>query len=447
MTSISVNRRIFGRGLATAAVGLVAAPALAVGDAKVVVIGGGAGGASVAGRLKRLVPSLKVTLVEAHSKYTSCFFSNAYLGGFVGLDDLTHGYRGLASLGVEVIHAEAEAIDTRKRVVRLKAGKILDYDRLVVAPGIDFKWGAIEGYSAKASEAMPHAWRGAAQAANLRRRIARMDDGGTVVIAAPKLPYRCPPGPYERACVVANLLAREKPRSKVVILDAKMTFTKQAAFEDAFRRYYADRIELMATNDIDDQEVDKVDIDTGDVRTRAGFSIRAAVANIIPPQTAGRIAIAAGLADPDWCPVDPATFASTLAEHVYVLGDAAIAADMPKSAFAAHSQAGLVAASLLASLDLTSAEKGALRNTCWSIVAPGDAIKIGADYIPGTLPGNKRGLVAEGAFVSKPGESAEERQTVFDEAFAWYPTMVGQIFNKQVKEFSLGPESTSHKLP
>ncbi|MDX2309432.1 MAG: NAD(P)/FAD-dependent oxidoreductase [Hyphomicrobium sp.] len=434
MTALAITRRGFGRGLGAAALATLSAPALALGEAKIVVIGGGAGGASVAGQLKRFAPSLNVTLVEANVKYTSCFFSNAYIGGFVGIDDLTHGYKGLKALGVEVVNALADRIDLSKREVHLKAGKSLSYDRLVVAPGIDFKWSAIAGYSEEAAGAMPHAWRGGAQSAALRRQLERMENGGTVVIAVPKLPYRCPPGPYERACVIANVLAREKPRSKVVILDAKMTFSKQAAFEEAFRTHYNGRIELMLTNDIDDQEVEKVDIETGEVRTRSGFSIKADVANIIPPQTAGRIAVEAGLASPDWCPVDPATFASTLAENVYVLGDAAIATDMPKSAFSANSQAHVVAGSVLASLDIKAAEPARLRNTCWSIVALDDAIKIGADYKPGVMAGNKPGLVAENAFVSKPGESAEERRENFQEAFAWYPTLVGEIFNKPVAE-------------
>ena len=423
----SLTRRQFGSGLA------LAAGMLARGEAKIAIIGGGAGGATVAGQLKRLSPKLDVTLFETQVRYTSCFFSNAYIGGLYRYDDLTHGYAGLKSLGVKVIHERIDAIDTAKRVLTLKTKKTFDYDRLVVSPGIDFKWDAISGYSEDVAEVMPHAWRGGVQSVALRRRLEKMEDGGTVVIAVPGLPYRCPPGPYERACVIANYLKEAKPKSKLIILDAKMSFSKQAAFQEAFEKYYKDIIELNLTNDIDDFALERVDASSGEVRTKSGLVIKAAVANIIPPQTAGAIALRAGLAEPDWCPVRPENFTSTLAEHVYVLGDAAIATDMPKSAFSAHSQGLAVAADLNADLGGGAREAGHYRNTCWSIVAPNDAIKIGGDYAPGTIAGNKPGLAVANAFVSKPGESAEERKSVYEEAFAWYPTLVAQLFNKDVR--------------
>ncbi len=430
---MGLTRRQFGVGLALAAAGSLARPVRALGAAKVVVVGGGAGGATVAGHLKRLAPELDVTLIEPQIKYTSCFFSNAYIGGLYGWNELTHGYRGIAALGVTLVHERAVAIDTAKRTVTLRSGKVLDYDRLAVAPGIDFKWEAIAGYSEKVAETMPHAWRGGSQSVALRRRLEKMEDGGTVVIAVPKVPYRCPPGPYERACVIANYLKAAKPKSKVVILDANMTFSKQAAFQEAFDRYYKDTIELNLTNDIDDFAVERVDAADGEVRTKSGLSIRAAVANIIPPQTAGRIAVEAGLADPDWCPIRAENFASAKAGDVYVLGDSAIATDMPKSAYSAHSQGLAVATDIAADLEAKPREPARYRNTCWSIVAPDDAIKIGADYAPGLLAADKPGLVAANAFVSKTGESAAERKAVFDEAFAWYPTLVSQIFNKEVR--------------
>lgn len=423
-----LSRRQFGAAVLAVASGAVARPAIARSEAKVVVVGGGAGGATVAGALKALSPALEVTLVEANAKYTSCFFSNAYIGGFYKLAGLTHDYAGLSAAGVTVVHDRAGTIDTAKKTVVLNSGKTLSYDRLVVAPGIDFKWSSIEGYSEEVAKTMPHAWRGGDQAFTLRQQLEKMDDGGTVVISAPKLPYRCPPGPYERACVIANYLKQSKPKSKLVILDAKMTFTKQSAFQDAFDRYYKDIIELHLSNDIDDFTVSRVDPHDGEIRTIAGLNIKAAVANIIPPQTAGSIAMQSGLTDPEWCPVDPESFASTKVDGVYVLGDSAIANEMPKSAFSAHSQGLAVAARIAAELESRRPEAGRYRNTCWSIVAPDDAIKIGADYAAGTLPGGKAGLLPSNAFVSKPGESAAERKAVFDEAFAWYPTLISQIF-------------------
>lgn len=434
MKGPDLTRRAFGAGLAAAGIGALGPRARALGEARVVVIGGGPGGATVAGQLKRLAPNVSVTLVEESTKYTSCFFSNTFIGGFIPLGDLTHDYKGLSGLGISVIHDRAAAVDPGKRRVTLKTGKALEYDRLVVAPGIDFKWQAIEGYSEDASETMPHAWRGGSQTSLLRHRLERMEDGGTIVMAVPAMPYRCPPGPYERACVIANYLARHKPRSKLVILDAKLTFSKQAAFREAFDRYYKDRIELYLTNDIDDYALERVDPSSGEVRTRSGFTVKAALANIIPPQMAGAIAREAGLASGDWCPVAPETFRSVLAEGIYVLGDASVANEMPKSAFSAHSQALVVAKSVLADLEVRQLESVSYKNTCWSIVAPGDAIKIGADYAPGTIGGGKPGLVPSNSFVSKPGESAEERKQVFQEAFNWYPTLVSQIFNKPVRE-------------
>lgn len=425
---LDLTRRQFAAGLTVTTFGLMARPAIARAAAKIVVIGGGAGGATVAGTLKTLLPELDVTLIEPHAKYTSCFFSNAYIGGFYEFGDLTHGYDGLTALGVNIVHERAEKIDTLKKTVDLKGSSQLTYDRLVVAPGIDFKWSAIDGYSPNSAETMPHAWRGGDQTLALRTRLEKMEDGGTVVIAVPKLPYRCPPGPYERACVVANYLKQAKPKSKLVILDAKLTFSKQAAFQEAFDKYYKGIIDLHLSNDIDDFTVTRVDASNGEIRTKAGLDVKAAVGNIIPPQTAGSIAVQAGLADPDWCPVDPETFASTKAQSVYVLGDSAIAAEMPKSAFSAHSQGLAVAVRIGAELAARRPDPARYRNTCWSIVAPDDAIKIGADYAAGPLPGGKVGLVPSNAFVSKPGESAQERKAVYDEAFAWYPTLIAQIF-------------------
>ncbi len=431
---LRLTRRQFGAGLVgAAAASSLARPAIALGEAKVVIIGGGPAGATAAVQLKRASPKLEITLIETKSKYTSCFFSNPYIGGLVAWGDITHSYAGLASLGIKLIHDAATSVDTHRKLVSFKSKKEIPYDRLVVAPGIDFKWDAIQDYSEDAAEIMPHAWKGGQQLSLLRKKLEKMEDGGTVVIAAPPVPYRCPPGPYERACVIANYLKTHKPKSKVVILDAKMTFSKQAVFVEGFEKYYKDRIELHLSNDIDDHSIARVDTRTGEVTTKAGMSVKAAVANIIPPQTAGLIAVQSGLADNGWCPVKPENFASTLAEHVYVLGDAAIATDMPKSAFSAHSQALVVAADILADLNQKPRETGTYRNTCWSIIAPGDSVKIGADYAPGELPGGKAGLIPSGAFVSKPGESAEVRNATYDEAFTWYPTLITQVFNKTMK--------------
>jgi NADPH-dependent 2,4-dienoyl-CoA reductase/sulfur reductase-like enzyme len=426
-----IDRRQFALGLAALAPAALAMPrsVRAAGRARVVVIGGGPGGATVAVTLKRTATDLDVTLIEPKRHYTSCFYSNHFIGGFLPLSRITNTYAGLVALGIDVVHERAAAIDAEKREVRLGDGVSLGYDRLVVAPGIDFKYGAIEGYDEDARQAMPHAWTGGRQAKLLRDRIEHMEDGGLVVIAAPRNPYRCPPGPYERACLIANYLKREKPKSRLIILDAKMAFSKQAVFEEAFARYYKDIIELRLTNDIDDMSVVRVDAKTGEVATRSGETFKAAVANIIPDQTAGRIALDAGLAEGDWCPIEPETFRSKKIETIYVIGDAAVAEEMPKSAFSAHNQAHAVAGHVLA--DLTGAERPAARyrNTCWSMLAPDDSVKIGGDYAPGDVKG-KHVLVASNSFISQTGESAAVRKDNYEESLAWYQTLTDEMFAK-----------------
>jgi NADPH-dependent 2,4-dienoyl-CoA reductase/sulfur reductase-like enzyme len=298
----------------------------------------------------------------------------------------------------------------------------------VLSPGIDLRYGAIEGYSPEAAEVMPHAWKAGPQTQLLMRQLEAMADGGVVVMTVPANPYRCPPGPYERACMIAHFLKTKKPKSKLVIFDAKPTFSKQAAFEEAFARHYKGIIDLNLTNEIDDFAVAHVDPGTMEVVTKAGTRIKAAVANIIPPQSAGEIARQAGCVEGEWCPIDPENFTSTKAKGIYVLGDAAIAADMPKSAFSANSQGKVVAADILA--DLTGAERFGprYRNTCWSLLAADDSIKIGADYAPAAKDG-KAYLAPSGAFVSQAGESAAVRKVNYAEGLGWYHAIIADAFN------------------
>lgn len=395
--------------------------------ARVVVVGGGAGGATVAVTLKRAAPDIDVTLVEPSPVYTSCFHSNHYIGGFVDFSRITHSYDGLRALGVKLVEDRAAELDFGKQRVRMEGGKKLRYDRLVVAPGISFKFGSIEGYD---PQAMPHAWSGGAQAKLLRSRIEAMEDGGLVVIAPPRNPYRCPPGPYERACLVAHYLKTVKPKSKLIVVDPKMAFSKQAVFEEAFAKYYKGVVEVRLTNDFDDMSLARVDAATGEVVTKSGEVFKAAVANVIPEQKAGKIAEDAGLTDSSgWCPVDLATFRSTLADHVYVVGDATIAADMPKSAYSANDQARAVAGHILA--DLTDAPRppAAYRNTCWSMLAPDDSVRIGADYSPGYFH-DRPILVARDSFISAPGEAPELRKSTYNDGMAWYQTLTDEMFAK-----------------
>lgn len=434
-TTIRVTRRQFG-GLAAGAVafsGVRRAPAFAQAAAKIVVIGGGPGGATVANRLNAAGAGLDVTLVEPKETYTTCFYSNLYLGGFRSFQSLTHNYEGIKKRGIKVVQDMAASIDTTAKTVKLaKAGMTIPYDRLVVAPGIDLKYETIEGYSLEAADVMPHAWQGGGQTWLLKEKLLAMSDGGLVVMAAPPVPYRCPPGPYERACMIAHFLKTRKPKSKLIIFDPKMTFSKQPVFEEAFKEFYADIIELNLTNEIDDFAVMRVDAKTGEVTTKAGRSERAAVANIIPAQKAGAIAASAGLTEGDWCPVNPENFTSTKAKDVYVVGDAAVAADMPKSAYSAFSQANFVASDLLADIGVKPRETGKYRNTCWSMLAPDNSAKIGGDYVPAAKNG-KKFLEAKEPFVSQAGESADVRRETFVESVHWYETLTVDMFDTKAQ--------------
>jgi NADPH-dependent 2,4-dienoyl-CoA reductase/sulfur reductase-like enzyme len=423
----AISRRDFAR-LAGAGGAMAASAwspfALAQGAAKVVVVGGGAGGATVAHYLKKEAPQLDVTLIEANPIYSSSFFSNLYLGGVRTLESLNHTYGGLTRLGVKVVYDTATDVDTAKKGVKTRGGRSYQYDRLVLSPGIDIKYDSLPGYSREASRALPHAYTTAAEGKRLlKRQLVGMRDGGTVVMVAPNNPYSCPPGPYERACMIAHYLKTKKPKSKLVILDPKKTFSKQPVFIEAFDRHYKGIIELNLTTDIDDFSVTRVDVKNKEVLTKAGKKVKADVANIIPQQRAGEIAAKAGCTRGDWCPVKPENFASTIVKDVYVLGDASIADPMPKSAFSANSQAKVVAADILAELAKKERFPARYRNTCWSLLAPDDDVKIGANYGP-----QEGKLAASGGFVSQPGEAADVRKQNYQESIGWYAAITADMF-------------------
>lgn len=428
---VNVTRRQFG-ALSAAALTFAASSmprvSLAAGPARIVVIGGGPGGATVANHLKAADPSLDVVLVEPKQTYTTCFSSNLYLGGFRSFNSITFDYEGIRKRGITVVADVARAIDPDARTVLLgRSDTVLPYDRLVVAPGIDIKYETIDGYSSEVAKEMPHAWQAGQQTWLLKQQLLALSDGGVVVMSAPPNPYRCPPGPYERACMIAHFLKTRKPRSKLILFDAKSTISKQDVFEEAFNAYYREIVELNLTNEIDDYTVVRVDPATREVVTKSGRSERASVVNIIPAQKAGAIAAQAGLTEGDWCPVHPENFISTLIKDVYVLGDAAVAADMPKSAFSAMSQAGVVAADILADLSGKPRTAGKYRNTCWSMVAPESSAKVGGDYVPGSKNGAPA-LIAHDAFVSKAGETDAVRRATHDEGRAWYDSAVDALF-------------------
>jgi len=416
------TRRRFGAAAGAAALAGIAAPSMAAAAARLVIIGGGPAGATVARYLSRASSKCQVTLVEAEPRYHTCFFSNLYLSGLRSFESLSHGYEALqAKHGVTIVHDKVTAIDATGRRISLASGGGLDYDRLVVAPGIAFRWNAIEGLDEAASQAVPHAWRGGAQMQLLRRQLEAMDDGGLFLMSIPPDPIRCPPGPYERVSMVACYFKREKPKSKILVLDSKNSFPKQELFQDAWNRLYPGVVEWLP---IDFHGgVKSVDAVARNVAV-ANETFTYSVANVIPPHSAGTLALEVGLADDKgWCPVDPATLESKLVPGIHVVGDAIVPGEMPKSAFAANSQAKVCAMAIDALLAGRDPYEARFFNTCWSFVGIDDAVKVGASYriVEGKIKAVEK-------FISKVGESAETRKQGARQAEAWYAAISADAF-------------------
>ena len=373
------TRRTFLK-LTTAA--SLAAPSIASAQAsgRVVVVGGGFGGATAARTLKTLEPKLTVTLVEPNPVFTACPFSNNVLAALREISQQQFGYDGVQKSGVMLAQTAATAVDASGKTVTLGDGSKLPYDRLVLSPGIDINWGALPGYDEAAAEKMPHAWKAGAQTVLLRQQLQAMDDGGLVVISSPANPFRCPPGPYERASLIAYWLKIWKPKSKLLILDSKDTFSKQRLFQQAWPQLYPGKIEWVPLSQ--GGKVTSVDPSTLTFKTDFA-SHKAAVGNVIPPQKAGAIAQQAGVADrTGWCPVEPVAFESTLRPGIHVVGDSAIMGGMPKSAFAANAQAKVCAAAVVELLAGRKPQDPILINTCYSLVAPDYGISVAGVYRP-----------------------------------------------------------------
>lgn len=433
MTGISrreLGRLVGGAGAASLTLGASSTFAIAQSAPRVVIVGGGAGGATVAHYLikdrKPTDPQIDITLIEANPIYSSSFFSNLFLGGFRTLESLSHDYKGLSHLGIKVVHDYVTAVDTAKRTVATRGGATVSYDRLVLSPGMQIKYDAIAGYTAEAAKEFPHAYDTDANGKRmLHAAMEKMPDGGTFLMVMPANPFRCPPGPYERACMIAHYLKTRKPKSKLVILDPKKAFSKQPVFAEGFAKYYKGIIELNLSTDFDDFAVTELDGKARQVKTKSGQAFKFDAANIIPNQKAGQIAIAAGLTKGDWVPINPENFTAQAAKNVYVVGDSTIASQMPKSAFSANSQGKVVAADILADLSKQEKFPPRFRNTCWSLIAPDDCVKVGANYTP------KDGKLASvGGFVSQPGEPEGQRRQNYAEAVGWYAGITEDMFAK-----------------
>ena len=425
MTGARVHRRQFLKSAAAAgAVAACSAPSFAQGAGpRVVIIGGGFGGTGCARALRKADPRMVVTLVETNATYTAPPQSNAVIAGLMELSHQQFGYDRVKAAGIEVAIATATAVDPDKRTVTLAGGSTLNYDRLVVSPGIEFRAGAIPGYDRAAAEIMPAAFGNGAEIILLRRQLEAMDDGGTVVITSPVNPARCPPAPYERASLIAHYLMAKKPRSKVIVLDQKESFTMQKLFEAAWQELYPGLIEWVGLSN--GGALSAIEPATKTIATDFD-KYQAAVASIIPPQKAGHAADLAGVADrTGWCPVDPLTFESKLQKNIHVIGDAAIAGAMPRSASAAQSQSRICAAAIVALFAGPKPEAPTLTSSCYSLIAPDYAISQRGTY----RPTDDQYTEADGGVVISPADAPQKtRKDEADQADAWFRTITGETF-------------------
>ena len=376
-----INRRNFAKIIGSA--GLASSlgmPSLVFGASKkVVVVGGGFGGATAAKYLRKLDPSIDVTLVEPNPTYYTCPFSNTVLGGIKDMSEIAHGYGAMKNKhGVRVIHAKAKNVNSNSKTVMLDNGRKLDFDRAIVSPGVDLRFDSMGGYSQTATDKMPHSWKAGPQTALLRRQLENMRNGGTVLICPPGNPFRCPPGPYERTSLIAHYLKTHKPKSKIIILDAKEKFSKQSLFMSGWDLHYGDLIEWRAGTA--GGKISRVDPQNMQVETEFGME-KGDVINFIPAQHAGKVARDSGLTNKKgWCPVNQVTFESTLQPGIHVIGDASIAGKMPKSGFSANSQGKVAAAAIVSELAGQEPIEPSYANTCYSLITPEHGISVAKVY-------------------------------------------------------------------
>ena len=422
-----ITRRTFlqatGAAAAATTLGLPTRSAAAPPKARVVVIGGGYGGTIAAKYIQMADPDIRVTLIERNAPYVSCPLSNEVLSGDRDMDSLTFDYRGLSRRGIAVVQDDVVAIDPDAREVQGASKAVYRYDKLVISPGVSFRWDAIQGMSEAASQTIPHAWKAGPQTVLLRKQLTAMPDGGVCIIVAPPNPFRCPPGPYERAAQIAHYFKQHKPKSKVIVLDAKDAFSKQGLFIEGWKRNYGDMIEWVPA--AAGGAIEAIDPAT---RTLTGLveTYKGDVVNLIPAQKAASLAEVAGLTDDSgWCPVDQQTFESSLHKDIYVIGDSAIAGAMPKSGYAANSQGKVCAAAIVAAVNGQPVPVPSYLNTCYSIIAPDYGISVAGVY-----------ELKDGKIVSIPGSgglspaNADARTRAIEVQFAlgWYRNITSDMF-------------------
>ncbi|MEP3847472.1 MAG: FCSD flavin-binding domain-containing protein [Paracoccaceae bacterium] len=416
---MTIDRRTFLGG--TAATALSAPLVNAQGTPRVVVVGGGAGGATAARYIaKDSKGAINVTLIEPTRTYYTCFFSNLYIGGFKEIDDIGHSYGNLAAGGVNVVHDWAIGVDRDAKTVTLAGGGTLPYDKLILSPGIDFVDGAVDGWDLSAQNAMPHAFKAGSQSELLRAQLHAMPQGGTYAMVAPPNPFRCPPGPYERVSMVAHYLKINNPTAKIIVADPKPSFSKMALFQDGWTTYYDGMIDWVG----EDFGGDAVSVDPNAMTlTIDGEVINVDVCNVIPAMKAGRIAEIAGVTDGNWAPVNAADMSTKADPDIYVLGDAASQGDMPKSGFSANSQAKVCANAVRGALTGSTIFPARFSNTCWSLIETDDGVKVGATY-----EATPEKIARVDGFISQVGESAEIRKATYVESEGWYAGITADMF-------------------
>jgi NADPH-dependent 2,4-dienoyl-CoA reductase/sulfur reductase-like enzyme len=380
---------------------------------RVVVIGGGWGGATAAKYIRLADPSIEVILLEPNKEFVSCPFSNLVLSGVRPLSSLTFGYDGLRRHGVNVMHEAATAIEPDQKRVRISAG-YLQYDRLVVSPGIDFLWEQVDGLPA-AKEAVLHAWKAGPQTAELARQLQSMPDGGVFVLSVPLVAYRCPPGPYERVCQVAWYLTHNKPRSKLIVLDAnKNIVSKTGLFQAAWKAY--PNIDYRPAS-----RVEKIEPSTREVTTEIGDKVKYDVVNLIPPQRAGAIAVQADLvgADKRWCEVSHLTYESVKHRGIHVIGDSTTGLPVPKSGNIANAMGKICAVAVVHLLNGKEVPPMPPGNTCYSWVSDREAIAVVNSYRIET------GKVVQIEQKLTPGQSAAVAQNAVGWATSIWQDILG----------------------
>jgi len=419
---MTINRRKF-IGVAGASSMALSSPII-IGASKkprVVVIGGGAGGATAARYLaKDSKGAIDVILVEPTRKYYTCFFSNLYLGGVKKFDDLGHSYGNLASSGVNVVHDWAIGVDRAKKVVSLAGGDDMYYDKLILSPGIDFVKGAVKGWDTSTQNIMPHAYKAGSQTELLKAQLMSMPQGGTFAMVAPPNPYRCPPGPYERISMIAHYLKNNNPTAKIIVADPKPKFSKMALFQEGWSNHYDGMIDWVGP----DFGGDNVSVDPNNMTISIDGEVnKVDVCNVIPAMKAGRIADMAGVTKDNWAPVNAADMSSKMDPDVYILGDSAQQGDMPKSAFAANSQAKVCANAVRGALTSSRVFPAKFSNTCWSLISAEDGVKVGASY-----KATDEKIAKTDGFISKTGESEAIRKSTYEESEGWYEGITSDMF-------------------